>query len=360
MRKSFIPGPTWVDDQARLAMAGDMMGHRSSAFVDLYQQSQPTLQMMAGTSRPVYLATCSSWGMMEAVLRNSVRSGRKVLNCCCGAFSDRWHEVSLRCGLDAIALRVPWGSAIEPEMLAQALLENDVELVTLVHAETSTGVLNPLEDLARVVRSCSSAVFAVDVVSSYSAVPLRMDDWGVDVLLAGTQKALALPPGMAVCAVSDRALARAREVENRGFYMDFLEYEEQALRSMTISTPNIPLVMGLAYRAGEIEKEGFKERCLRHDDCARYVRAWGEAHGWHSVSPDGYSASTLNCLKTSHLKDTGVFAEALKREFGFIIDSGYAAFKGQCIRVSNMGVLSQNDLDPLLLAMESVQAGAAW
>ena len=130
MRTSFIPGPTWVDDKARLAMAGDMMGHRSSEFVSLYKRSQTVLQMMGGTERPVYLATCSSWGMMEAVLRNCVREGKKVLNCCCGAFSDRWHEVSLRCGLDAIALRVPWGASIEPEMLKKVLEENEVDLVT--------------------------------------------------------------------------------------------------------------------------------------------------------------------------------------------------------------------------------------
>lgn len=354
MRKSFIPGPTWVDDRARLSMAGDMMGHRSSEFVRLYQRSQPVLQVMAGTSRPVYLATCSSWGMMEAVLRNGVRRGRKVLNCCCGAFSDRWHEVSLRCGLDAIALRVPWGSIIEPEALEKVLCEHEVDLITVVHAETSTGVLNPLEQLAKVARRHSSAVFAVDVVSSYSAVPMRMDDWGIDVLLAGTQKALALPPGMTICAVSQKALNRAQDVENRGFYMDFLEYEEQAVHSMTISTPNIPLVMGLAYRAEEIEREGFDARCARHYACSQYVKDWGKAHGWNSVSPEGYSAPTLNCLESPRIADTREFAEALTRESGFIIDSGYGALKGKCIRISNMGILSPSELDPLLLAMEIV------
>lgn len=355
MRQSFIPGPTWVDAQARLAMAGDMMGHRSADFVSLYERSQPALQMMAGTTRPMYLATCSSWGMMEAVLRNSVRKGKKVLNCCCGAFSDRWHEVALRCGLDAFALRVPWGESIPPESLRRALEENEFDLVTLVHAETSTGVLNPLEELAWVVQSFPSVIFAVDAVSSYSAVPLEMDSWGIDVLLAGTQKALALPPGMTVCGVSEKMLARAGNVENRGFYLDFLEYESQAVRSMTISTPNIPLVMGLAFRAEEIRKEGFEARCARHEACCRHVREWGVRHGWEPMAASSCLAPTLNCLKSSHVSDTRKFAESLQKESGFIIDSGYGEFQGKCIRISNMGVRSIEELAPLLLAMESLE-----
>ena len=220
--------------------------------------------------------------------------------------------------------------------------------------------MNPLQELAELVQEFPETILAVDAVSSYSAFPLQMDSLGIDVLLAGTQKALALPPGMTLCAVSQKALTRVESVKNRGFYMDFLEYETQSVRSMTISTPNIPLVMGLAYRAEEIEREGFKARCSRHEECSRFIREWGESHGWQSIASPGRRASTLNCLKSHDVPDTKRFAESLKKEFGFMIDSGYGAFQRKCIRISNMGVLFREELVPLLLAMESLQAKGGW
>jgi aspartate aminotransferase-like enzyme len=324
-RTLFIPGPTWVDPAARLAMSADMIGHRSPAFSELVAISQPILKEMAGTIRPMYLATCSSWGMMEACLRNLVRPGKRVLNCCNGAFSDRWHDVSLRCGLQADALRTDWGTPIDPASVTQALASHTYDLVTLVHAETSTGVLNPLKKIAEIVNRYPGTLLAVDTVSSYSATPLMMDVWGIDVMLAGTQKALALPPGLTVCAVSERALSRAGEVPGRGFYMDFLEYEKNACRDMTISTPAIPLIMGLAHRAREINAEGVKTRFERHHRCRRFVSAWAEKHGFTPVPPRGFRADTLNCLIPPEEMDTVVFAQRLKQNYGWDMANGKAA-----------------------------------
>lgn len=353
-RRLFIPGPTWVDPGARAAMNGDMMGHRSPAFRELLAASQPVLRALAGTSRPVYLATCSSWGMMEAVLRNLVRPGGRVLNCCCGAFSDRWHDVTLRCGMAADALRVAWGESIEPGMLHKALQAGSYDLVTVVHAETSTGVLNPLRELADVVAQYPHTMLAADVVSSYSSVSLDMDGWGIDVMMAGTQKALALPPGMTVCAVSQRALERAASVPSRGFYFDFLEYERNAASGMTISTPCIPLVMGLAHRAREIAAEGMPGRFKRQEDCRRHVETWALRHGWSPLPREGRKAATLNCLLPPAGLDTVQWTARLAGETGFVIDPGYGALKGRCIRISNMGVLSPRELEPLLDAMEGL------
>ncbi len=356
-RRQFIPGPTWVDWSARCAMLQDIPGHRSKAFTEVLAATQPVLRQLAGTTRPVYLATCSSWGMMEACLRNLVRPGHAVLNCCNGAFSDRWHEVARRCGLYATALRVPWGQPITPGLLEEALKARHYDLVTLVHAETSTGVLNPLQELAEVIHlhgQASETLLAVDVVSSYSATPLAMDSWGVDVMLAGTQKALALPPGMVVCAISERALERAGQVPYRGFYMDFLEYEKNAIRDMTISTPAIPLVYGLAHRTTEIQREGIENRWLRHRACRTYVTQWAKKHGWHSAAPSGFQVDSLNCLIPPSAINTVDFVEQLKQQFAWIIDPGYGAWKGKCIRLSNMGILTTQELDPLLHDMEQL------
>lgn len=351
-RTLFIPGPTWVDKEARQAMSGNMMGHRSGAFTDLLDASQSVLKKLAGTERPVYLATCSSWGMMEASLRNLVRPGKRVLNCCCGAFSDRWHEVSLRCGLQADALQAEWGETISSELLTRVLESSSYDLVTLVHAETSTGVLNPLREIAAIVNRFPETLLAVDAVSSYSATPIMMDAWEIDVVLAGTQKALALPPGMAVCAVSERSLKRAEDVPCRGFYMDFLEYEKNASQGMTISTPAIPLVMGLAHRAGEIEMEGTVNRFARHRLCRRYVSDWAESHGFTPVPAPEYRADTLNCLIPPPGVNATLFANRLKQEYGWVIDAGYGKWKGKRLRISNMGILSPGELAPLLGDME--------
>lgn len=350
-RRLFIPGPTWVDSPARMAMCGDMMGHRSPEFISLYDSSQPVLKRLAGTDRPVYLAGCSSWGMMEAALRNLVRPGGRVLNCCCGAFSDKWHDVSLRCGFKADALNVEWGAAVNPALLRDFLKRERYDLVTLVHAETSTGVLNPLQELASVVNEFDDVLLAVDAVSSYSAVRLEMDAWGVDVLLSGTQKALALPPGMALCAVSDRGLARAGEVPDRGFYFDFLEYEKNAREGMTISTPCIPLVMGLDWRTREIKEEGIQERFERHSRCREYIEFHAVANGWKPLPAEGNRANTLNCLFPPSQADTSVFTGELKSRSGFIIDAGYGRLRGKCIRISNMGMTAPEHADPLLHAM---------
>lgn len=353
-RTLFIPGPTWVDPEARAAMDGDMMGHRSPAFRELLASSQPVLRDLAGTARPVYLATCSSWGMMEAAVRNLVRPGRRALNCCCGAFSDRWHQATLACGIEADALRVTWGESIEAPMLRRVLEAGSYDLVTLVHAETSTGVLNPLEELAAVVSEFPETRLAVDVVSSYSAFPLRMDQWKIDALMAGTQKALALPPGMTVCAVSERALERAAVIPARGFYFDFLEYERNARSDMTISTPCIPLVMGLAHRAREIASEGLAARFERHERCRRHVETWALRHGWMPLPSDGRRAPTLNCLLPPGGVDAAVFAGRLRDHTGLIIDPGYGALKGRTVRISNMGVQEPEQLNPLLDAMDMV------
>lgn len=306
---------------------------------------------MMGTDRPVYLAGCSSWGMMEASLRNLIRPGKRVLNCCCGAFSDRWHDVALACGYEADALRVPWGHVVEPDMLKAALRNGKYDLVTIVHSETSTGVLNPLQNLARIVSAYEETLLVADVVSSYSAMELRMDEWGVDVMLAGTQKALALPPGMTVCSVSGRALKRAQEIPCRGFYFDFLEYERNAEKGMTITTPCIPIVMGLHFRTGEINKTGLAQRYASYQKHHNMVEEWGEKSGWRPLPPRGFRSPSLNCLLPPEGLEASRFVELLKEKDGFIIDGGYGELKGKCIRVSNMGVKAQDDLLPLLEAM---------
>src|SRR5215510_8372435 len=260
--KLFIPGPVEVSQKTRNAMAGPMIGHRSSDFKALYQSVLPRLQTLFQTQEPVFLSTSSAWGVMEGAIRNLVKKG--VLNCMCGAFSDKWFDVSKRCGKNAGALQVEWGRAIDPGAVDEQLGTGRFDAVTLIHNETSTGVMNPVREIGRVVRKYPEVMFIVDTVSSFSALPVPMDELGIDLLVTGSQKALALPPGLSLFGASKAAIARAGEVDERGYYFDLLEFKRNAEAFMTPSTPSIPHIYALRSKLDEIFAEGLERRFERH------------------------------------------------------------------------------------------------
>src|SRR5688572_20579760 len=194
--KLHIPGPVEVSEKTFKAFCSPMIGHRGQGFKDLYAKIQPQLQSLLATKQLVYLSTSSAWGVMEGAIRNLV--ARKVLNCMCGAFSDKWFDVSKRCGKDAEALQVPWGSTIRAEEVSKKLATGQFDALTLIHNETSTGVMSPLAEIAALKQKFPDVMFIVDAVSSLTATKINFDQLGIDVLLAGTQKAFAMPPGLAV------------------------------------------------------------------------------------------------------------------------------------------------------------------
>ena len=224
--KLFIPGPVDIAQSTYEAMMTPVIGHRGGDFEALYADIQPGLKELFKTDGQVFISTSSAWGVMEGAIRNLVK--KKVLNLCCGAFSDKWYGVSQSCGKEAEKIQVEWGEAIDPEAVRAKLDEGGFDTVTLVHNETSTGVLNNLGEIAKVVKSFDDVLLVVDTVSSFSAVPINFDELGIDVQLCGVQKALALPPGLALFTLSEAALERAKTVDTRGYYFDFVEFDEPA------------------------------------------------------------------------------------------------------------------------------------
>ena len=207
--KLFTPGPVEVSAKTLAAFARPMIGHRGEDFKELYRSIHPELQTLFGTQQPVFLSTSSAWGVMEASIRNLVR--QRVLCCMCGAFSDKWLEVARRCGKEAEPLQVEWGQAIDPRALDAQLATGRFDTVTLIHNETSTGVMNPLPEICCTMAKYPEVALIVDSVSSFSAVPIPMDAYQIDVLLTGSQKALALPPGFALFSVSEKGFERAAQ-----------------------------------------------------------------------------------------------------------------------------------------------------
>lgn len=337
--KLHIPGPVEVSARTFAAFCRPMIGHRGQGFKDLVAGMHPGLQAMMGTERRVYLSTSSAWGVMEASVRNLVQ--KRVLNCMCGAFSDKWLDVSKRCGKEAEGLQVAWGSPIRAEAIDRQLATGKFDALTLIHNETSCGLMNPLEEIAALKAKYPDVMFVVDAVSSLSAVPMSFDRLGIDVLLAGVQKALALPPGLAVFTCSAAALERASKAADRGYYFDFLEFEKNAEQSMTPSTPSVSHVYALADKMEEIAAEGWDARYARHRATNDLLRHWALGHGFTLFPEAGYESRTLVCVNNGarpggRTVDVAKLQKAVK-DRGILIDGGYGKIKGTTFRLSNMG-----------------------
>ena len=352
MPKLFIPGPIDVSKETFAAMCQPMIGHRGSEFDALYASTQPGLQEIAGTTRPVFLSTSSAWGVMEASLKNLC--AKKVLNLCNGAFSDKWFDVSRKLGLEADNIQAEWGETIDPETVRAKLEEGGFDLVTVIHNETSTGVMVDLPAIAKVVKSFPDVLLVVDTVSSFSAVPTPMDELGIDVLLAGVQKALALPPGLTIFACSEAAIERAKAQPNRGYYFDFIEFAKNAEKNNTPSTPSISLIFGLQHILGEIKKEGLQNRFARHQSNNQMIHDWGTRHGFKNFAPEGNQSVSLTCFQTPESLDLPAFMKELKSKHGFVINGGYGKIKGLTFRISNMGNETAATMQELISAMDDV------
>jgi aspartate aminotransferase-like enzyme len=356
--KLHIPGPVEVSEKTFKAFCTPMIGHRGQGFKDLYAKIQPQLQTLLSTKQLVYLSTSSAWGVMEGAIRNLVQ--KKVLNCMCGAFSDKWFDVSKRCGKDAEALQVPWGSPIRAEDVDKKLATGQFDALTLIHNETSTGVMSPLAEIAALKKKYPDVMFIVDAVSSMTGVPINFDELGIDVLLAGTQKAWAMPPGFAVFVASPAALAKAATTKDRGYYFDFVEFQKNAEGSMTPSTPSISHTYALSAKLDEFFAEGLEARYARHKQTNQMTRDWAAKHGFTLFPEAGYEAITLTCINNG-AKPGGRTVDVSKlqklvKDQGFLIDGGYGKLKGLAFRLSNMGDETPATMNQLYTALDKAMA----
>ena len=353
--KLHIPGPVEVSPKTFQALCSPMIGHRGQGFKDLYAKIQPQLQALLTTKQLVYLSTSSAWGVMEGAIRNLVT--RKVLTCMCGAFSDKWLDVAKRCGKEAEPLQVEWGSPIRAEAVDRKLAGGQFDTLTLIHNETSTGTMSPLAEIAALKKKYPEVLFIVDAVSSMSAVPLQFDELGIDVLLAGTQKAFAMPPGLTLFTCSPAALAKAATVKDRGYYFDFVEFQKNAEQNMTPSTPSIPHVSALASRLEEFFAEGLEKRYARHARTNQLTREWATRHGFTLFPEAGFESLTLTCVNNG-AKPGGRVADVAKlqkltKDQGFLIDGGYGKIKGTTFRISNMGDETEATMRELYAALDT-------
>ena len=350
MSPLFVPGPVDVDPEVLNAQTQAMVPHRSAEFEEVFHRAEGKARKVFFTTNRVLITASSGTGLQEAAVRNFANT--RVLNCTNGAFGNRWHDVALSNGKQADKLDVAWGEPITPELVAQALKGNDYEILTVVHNETSTGLQNPVGEIAAVVRQISpETLICVDAVSSLSGVKIDTDAWGLDFVLTSSQKALAIPPGLGLAATSDQALVRAESVKNRGWYFDLLRMERHRTKNSTPATPATSLINALDFQLDRILEEGLEARFDRHAAMAARVHTWALERGFGLFAAEGYRSRTVTTvLNTREINFEALNAFLMER--GMRLANGYGALKGKTFRIAHMGELTMDDIEELLTAMD--------
>jgi aspartate aminotransferase-like enzyme len=356
----FLPGPTEVRPEILDAMTRGMIGHRGSEMSDILAAIDPVLRAVFGTSRPVYVSSSSATGLMEGAVRNGVR--RRALSLVNGAFSKRFRDLVSDCGREVETYDVPLGRCHDPDEVRRLLRAGGFDAVTVVHSETSTGVLDPLPEIAEAVREAEretgeEILLLVDGVTSVAGMLMEAEKWGLDFLLTGSQKAFALPPGLAFGAASERMMKRAATIPGRGQYFDLLEFDEYWKKHQTPNTPALSLIYALAEQAHRIDMETVDGRAARHwrmaDRCREWVEARGGEWGLSMFAPEGCRSPTVTTIAVDGPVAAPEIVKRLKAG-GWTIGGGYGPLKDTTIRIGHMGDHTVEGLDALLAATEEV------
>jgi len=347
-KRLFLPGPVEVRREILEAQTSWMIGHRTADFAELFARLQGKLKRAFFTDSRVYVSGSSGSGLWEGAVRCGIRADRKVLHLTGGAFSERWADISRANGLQVDCVQVDWGQAHTADMVADALGKASYDAVCAVHNETSTGVTNPIREIGAVVNQYDDTLFFVDTVSGFLGTELRVDDWGIDIALTSSQKAFALPPGIAFAAVSDRLLERAKTIPHRGYYFDFLTLEKSLLKNNTPSTPPIALMFAADMQMDAILAEGIEARWARHRAMRDATHEWALARGFGLYAQEGYRSDTVTAVANTLAIDVNAMGEFMENEVGYAMDQGYGAIKGKTFRLPHMGDVTMAMLGEVL------------
>lgn len=350
----FLPGPTEVHRDVLAAQTRPMIGHRGKAIQDLMATIASGLGPVFQTSRPVVVSASSATGLMEAAIRNGVGSG-KVLAMVNGAFSRRFAEIAHMCAKDVVLWEVPAGEVHAVAALADRLERDPFEAVIVTQSETSTGALQDLEGIASILSQYPDTLLLVDSVTGIGGIEIFPDAWGVDFILTGSQKALALPPGLAFGVASEAMMERARSIPDRGWYFDLERLVRNLGSNQTPATPAVSLLYALEVQLERIHAEGMTTRWKRHLSMRERTVAWAMemSEAGHEVSlltAPGERSPTVTCLQVPNPPE--VVSRA--RDKGWVVGAGYGELKESTIRIGHMGDHTVEGLEGLLDVLSSV------
>jgi predicted phosphoserine aminotransferase len=350
----FLPGPTEVHPDVLAAQNGPMIGHRGRAIHDLFASIDKGLKPVFQTDRPVIVSTSSASGLMEAAVRNGVVDG-KVLSLVNGAFSSRFAKIAASCGLEVEKLEVEWGRVHDPDAVAERLATGGYDAVTLSHSETSTGALQDLEAIAGVVNQYQDTLLLVDSVTGIGGAETHTDEWGIDFILTGSQKALALPPGLAFGVANEAMLERSTKAPAKGWYFDLAVLHDQITEHQTPATPAISLLYALEFQLDRIAAETMPRRWQRHANMQQRTFRWVDEMKQQGLdievfAEEGHRSPTVTCIATDRARSvvTDLFAR------GWVIGGGYGKLEDTTIRIGHMGDHTMDELEELLEVLTDV------
>ena len=350
--KLFTPGPTEVRTELLQQLSTAQIHHRTEEFSKIYDDIQANLKKLLYTDKPVLLFSSSSTGAMEAAVTNGVK--KRCLNFVNGAFSDRWHQITKKNGVPCDKVEISWDQAIKPELVEKKLSSGNYDAITVVLNETSTGLMNPIKEIGEVVNKFDDVLFLVDAVSGMAGTEIRVDDWGIDMCLAGVQKAFALPSGLTVASVSDKLLKRSEEVDSRSYYFNLPLIYKYHQRSQTRTTPVIPQIFALKKQLNYIiNEEGIENRFERHIEMAEYVQNWALEY-FDIYAEEGYWSNTVTCIENNRGIDVSKLINELAEKYNIRIANGYGDLKNKAFRIGHMGDLSLVDIKGLLVTIEDI------
>lgn len=347
----WLPGPVEVDPVVLEAMARPMIGHRTVAGHALAERLQRGLRRVFATERPVPLATASATAMMEAAIRSGVPD--RLLAIVSGTFGERFARIAERCDKEVIRVHVPRGMALQPAQLADFLDGPPIDAVSMVHVETSTGSVAPVQELIATIRTATDALTIVDAVGSVGGMAVDPDGWDADFVIGASQKGLAVPAGLAFAVASDRFLERATAVPDRGLYLDIVELHDAAAQARFPQTPALPVCFALERQLERIVEGDLQARCDRHRAMRERVEEWAMREAEFTLmAPAGSRADTVSALVLPEGTSATTLVSDLARD-GFAIAPGLDDDLDRLIRIGHMGEVTTDQLDHLLATLDA-------
>ncbi len=351
-KKLFIPGPTHVTEDVLQKMATPMIGHRTKDASNLQRNISDKLRKLMYTENEILLSTSSGSGLMEGAVRSCTQKKAAVFSC--GNFGNRWFAMAKDNHVPVDKFEVEWGLPNTAESVDQVLATGKYDLVAVTHNETSTGVMNPVEEIAQVMEKYPELIFCIDAVSSLGGVKIEVDKLGIDICITSSQKCLGLPPGLSLCSISEKALQAAREVKFRGTYFDLLQIYNYIQKKdyQYPSTPSLSHMFALDYQLDKIFKEGLENRFSRHAEMANYVKNWVKDK-FALFAQEEFTSNTVTCVKNNREISVGELNKALG-ERGYMISNGYGKLKERTFRIAHMAEATLYEIKVLLSLIDEI------
>ncbi|HEY7534365.1 MAG TPA: alanine--glyoxylate aminotransferase family protein [Thermodesulfobacteriota bacterium] len=350
----FTPGPVPVPDEILLEMARPIIHHRTLEFEKIFAEVREGLKYIFQTKEEVFILASSGTGGMEGAVANTLSRGDKAIVVNGGKFGERWLKICQAFGIDIDEIKVEWGEAVDPDKIKDALKKNpSIRAVLIQASESSTGVMHPIKETAEITRERDDVILIVDGISAVGAFPLPFDAWGIDVLVAGSQKAFMLPPGLAFVGMGEKAWKFNEKSDLPKFYFDFKRYLKEAKSNTVPWTPAITLVIGLALVLRNFKNEGLDKLHRHHERLAHATREAIKAMGLDLYARHSPSNSLTAGVAPSEI-NAGKIISGLKDRFGMTIAGGQDQAKGRIFRISHMGFIDRADIIAVISALECV------